>query len=272
MNKLFWVDFMNLLKDQIECYYKDYDEDRRLVKDNSHSIEFLTTTKYINDYIAKGSKILEIGAATGRYAFYYLEKSCEVTALDISQKHVDIMKEKAKSYEEDIKVLQGNALDLSGFEDNSYDLILCFGPMYHLTKEADRMKCIKESLRVLKPGGIIAVAYISKFAHFIDMINRNEDIADKGLQNIVKNGVELGDDSDCFYFTSYDYIEKLMSDSKIDKVKHIATDGIADMLRQKINTFTKEEFNLWMDYHFKTCENPTTIGYSKHNLYIGRKV
>ena len=87
---------MNLLESQIKKYYEGYDEDSRLIKDNSHSIEFITTTKYLDKYISKESKILEVGAATGRYSFYYAKKGCEVTALELSENHIEIMKNKQK--------------------------------------------------------------------------------------------------------------------------------------------------------------------------------
>ncbi|MGL4911799.1 MAG: class I SAM-dependent methyltransferase [Romboutsia sp.] len=264
---------MNSLEVKIKDYYDDYDEDNRLIKDNSHSIEFITTTTYLDKYISKGDKVLEVGAATGRYSFYFAENGCEVTALELSEKHVDIMKNKLTNTSLTMEAIQGNALDLSSFEDETYDSILCLGPIYHLTKEEDRIKCIKECLRVLKPGGFIAVAYISKFAHFADMVKRNkEDINDIGLQNIVKTGVESNDPDACFYFSTYDDIEKLMYNNKIQKNNHIATDGIADMLRASINSLTEEEFNLWMQYHLDTCENSNLIGYSKHCLYIGKKI
>lgn len=263
---------MNSLEVKIKNYYNDYDEDNRLIKDNSHSIEFITTTKYLDKYVSKGDKVLEVGAATGRYSFYFAENGCDVTALELSEKHVDIMKNKLTNTSLNMEAVQGNALDLSRFEDASYDSILCLGPIYHLTKEEDRIECIKQCLRVLKPGGLIAVAYISKFAHFTDMVKRNkEDINDLGLQNIVKTGVESNDHDACFYFSTYDDIEKLMSDNKIKKTVHIATDGIADLLRGSINSFTDKEFDLWMQYHLDTCENANLIGYSKHCLYIGRK-
>lgn len=183
------------------------------------------------------------------------------------------MKNKLADTSLNMEAVQGNALDLRRYEDATYDSILCLGPIYHLTKEEDRIECIKECLRVLKPGGFIAVAYISRFAHFADMIKRNkEDINDMGLQNIVKTGVESNNPDACFYFSTYDDIEKLMSNNKIQRTIHIATDGIADMLRDSINTLTDEEFDLWMRYHLDTCENPNLIGYSKHCLYIGRKI
>lgn len=263
---------MICLETEVKKYYEGYDEDRRLIKDKSHSVEFITTTNYLDKYVYKGDKVLEVGAATGRYSFYYTNKGCNVTALELSEKHVDIMKNKLKEKPLAMEVVQGNALDLSRFNNEVYDCVLCLGPIYHLTSEEDRKRCIEECLRVLKLGGLIAVSYISEFSHFVDMINRNkEDINDVGLQNIVKNGVEFGDDSDCFYFSTYDDIEKMMHDNKVEKNVHIGTDGISDMLRARVNEFTGEEFDLWMKYHLDTCENPNLIGYSKHGLYIGRK-
>lgn len=263
---------MSSLAKEVKNYYEEYDEDRRLVKDNSHSIEFITTTKYLDRYMSEGDKVLEVGAATGRYSFYYAQSGCDVTALELSEKHVDIMKDKLKNNPCSMEIFQGNALDLSEFNDEVYDVVLCLGPIYHLTTEEDRTRCIKECLRVLKPGGLIAIAYISKFAHFADSIKRNkEDINDIGLQNIVRDGIESDDAKACFYFSTYDEIEKMMHDNEIQKTVHIATDGIADMLRSSVNDFNDEEFDLWLKYHLDTCENPNLIGYSKHGLYIGRK-
>ncbi|CEN77600.1 class I SAM-dependent methyltransferase [Paraclostridium sordellii] len=263
---------MNLLESKIKKYYEGYDEDNRLIKDNSHSIEFITTTKYLDKYISKESKILEVGAATGRYSFYYAKKGCEVTALELSENHIEIMKNKQKENELKLDIIQGNALDLSKLKNEYYDFVLLLGPMYHLTTKEDRTKCVEEALRVLKPGGIITVAYINRFAHFVDMVNRDkEEIKSKELQNILKNGVEFENQSNYFYFSTYNEIENLMQENDIIKINHIATDGIADMMRGRINSFAKEEFNLWLKYHLENCENPNLIGYSKHSLYIGRK-
>jgi ubiquinone/menaquinone biosynthesis C-methylase UbiE len=264
---------MASLEANITKFYDDYDEDSRLIKDNSHSIEFITTTKYMNDYIYTDDKILELGAGTGRYSFYYSKKGCSVTALELSQKHVDIMKNKLKDKNLNMEVLKGNALDLSRFNNNTYDCVLCLGPIYHLTTDEDRFKCIDECLRVLKPGGVIAISYINRFAHFVDMIKRNkDDINDIGLQNILNTGFESNDLSSCFYFSTYNDMEKIMEYNNIKKEVHIGTDGIADLLRSSINEFTSEEFDIWMKYHFDTCENPNLVGYSKHGLFIGTKL
>ncbi len=263
---------MENLKLKIEKYYGNYDEDSRLIKDKSHSIEFITTIEYLKKYISKEYKILEVGAATGRYSFHYAQKGCQVIALEISQKHVEIMKTKAQNTDFDIEIVEGNALDLNEFKDEVFDTVLCLGPIYHLCED-ERKKCIKECGRVLKPNGIIAVAYISKFSQFVDLVNRDrENIKDIGLQNILKTGCEYGDERDCFYFSTYEKIEKLMNENEISKLNHIGTDGIGNILRKTVNEFNEEEFELWLKYHLQTCENPNIIGYSEHCLYIGRKV
>ncbi|SHI46297.1 class I SAM-dependent methyltransferase [Lutispora thermophila] len=82
--------------DQIAQYYEGYDEESRLIKDNSHKVEFITTIHTLDDKIKKGARILEVGARTGRYSFYYLDEGHAVTALDIVPKNVEIMKEKLK--------------------------------------------------------------------------------------------------------------------------------------------------------------------------------
>ena len=46
-------------------YYNTHDEDVRLLSKHGR-VEFLTTVKYIEQYLKDGMKIIEIGAATGR--------------------------------------------------------------------------------------------------------------------------------------------------------------------------------------------------------------
>lgn len=65
------------ISSEVKKYYDDYDEDSRLVKDNAHSIEFITTIKYLDKYINNNHKVLEVWAGTGRYSFYYAEKGCD---------------------------------------------------------------------------------------------------------------------------------------------------------------------------------------------------
>lgn len=255
----------------IERYYEDYDEDSRLIKDNAHRIEFISTTYLLDSIIRPNSEILDLGAGTGRYSFYYADKGNKITSVDIVPKNINIIKGKIEKFEyKNVTTVLGDGRDLSDFDRDSFDVVLCFGPMYHLQKVEERVKCIKECMSVLKKGGILAIAYISRYAEYAIHVHRDKNyINDKLLSSILYRGVEEGN---CFYFSTYDEIENLMLGFNVTKIDHVGTDGIVHMIRENINLLNEEEFNKWMRYHLDTFRNPSLIGYSLHCLYLCRKI
>ena len=86
---------MKLDRSDLNKYYQNYEEDNRLVKDNAHRMEFLTTCHYLKKIIKKSMKILDIGAGTGRYTMYCASLHAKVTAFEISDANINIMKEKS---------------------------------------------------------------------------------------------------------------------------------------------------------------------------------
>lgn len=253
-------------------YYDNYDENSRLIKDDFHQVEFLTTTYILNKFIAQKSKVIDVGAGTGRYAFHLSSKEHYVTALDIVPKHVELMKEKSKKNAIKLDISLGNALDLSQFNDSMFDVVLCMGPIYHLKCMNERKKALKECIRILKPDGIIAVAYINRYAsHLIEIVRDNKSLDLNFLDKIIKDGIQDEVKTEPFYFSCPKEIEKLMKDLKIKKKTNVGTDGIIYLLKRRNNSLTKSEFNYLVDYHLKTCENEFLLGYSLHGLYIGQK-
>lgn len=257
-------------------YYEEYDEDKRLFKSNVNKLEFMTTIEKLNSIIKLGDKIIELGAGTGNYSFYYNDKGHEVVALDIVPKHVEIIEQKIKEKNsEKIKTYLGSATDLSDFSDESFDIVLCLGPMYHLTSVEDQVNCIKESRRVLKKDGILAIAYINK--HYIlanTMLNNNylkESFIEKTLVNgVIKSGNEDNFWVESNYFTPKE-IEEFVHKIGFEKVSNIATDGIGRLFSEKVNSFSEKEFEIFKGYHLASCEDESLLGYSNHGLYIVKK-
>src|SRR6056297_1785471 len=100
-----------------------FDEDSRLSKTQANTVEFITTINYIDKHLKKEDKILDIGAGTGAYSIHYANKGYDVTAVEPVKKNLDILKSKITS-DMNIEAKLGNALDLSEYEDNVFDLIL----------------------------------------------------------------------------------------------------------------------------------------------------
>lgn len=151
---------MEKIEKILENYYNNYDEDSRLIRDKAHSIEYITTTKYIEKYLKKGDRIIEVGAGTGRYSINYAQKGYQVDSVELISKNLEILKSKITK-DMKINAIKGNCMDLSMYEDNTFDITLVLGPMYHLYDEKDIDKALKEVIRITKKGGKIFIAYIT---------------------------------------------------------------------------------------------------------------
>ena len=260
---------MNKRKEILEEYNNNYDEDKRLIKDNTHKLEFVTTTKYIEKFLKPNIKILEVGAGTGRYSLYYASKGYDVTAVEYVRHNLDILKSKITE-NMNINALEGDIVDLSRFTDNTFDMTLVLGPLYHLYDDNDIKKAISEAIRVTKIGGIIAIAYLTSDGvfmhwaidgHLIDGYP-NDFGADFKLKRYPE-GV----------FAPFDILEfkEIMKNYKVKLLHNISTDGVAELVSEKINQLTEAEFEVFVNYHLSRCERLDLQGFSCHMLYICQK-
>jgi ubiquinone/menaquinone biosynthesis C-methylase UbiE len=262
---------------KITQFYELYDEDSRLQRDKAKRIEFITTTTFLNQYTQGNSKILEVGAGTGIYSFYFAERGHQVTATDVTPKHVEIMKSKLltkPNLRMDVK--EADATDLSECNHEEYDAVLCLGPMYHLISIEQQKRCISECLRVLKPGGILAVAYIPRFTVFPYLVKGDRKfLTEQWVNRIIDKGFTSSDEEDCFwtdaYFHTPDELADLMKAFDTEMLDHVASDGIGPILSHIVNELSDDEYDAWIKYHLKTCKEPSILGNSNHALYICRK-
>lgn len=254
-------------------FYNNYDEESRLLSKHG-TVEFLTTMRYINKYLRAGNQILEIGAGTGRYSHALARQGYKVDAVELVKHNIDIFR-KNTTTGENITIIQGNALDLSAFPDNSYDITLLLGPLYHLYCVEDKRQAIKEAIRVTKQGGIIFVAYVISDGCLLDEgfkrgnINVAEYI-EKGLLNS-ETFASNSEPKDLFELVRKEDIDSLMSIFPTTRLHYVATDGCALFMREAIDRMDKKTFELYLKYHFVTCEREDLVGITSHAIDIFRK-
>ncbi|MDE6698539.1 MAG: methyltransferase domain-containing protein [Lachnospiraceae bacterium] len=254
---------------ELEKYYNKFNEDKRLTRRHGY-VEFVTSMKYIHKYLEEFEKpkILDIGAGTGRYSVALAEEGYDVTAVELVKYNLGILKKKNST----VKAFQGNAMNLSRFEAETFDVTLLFGPMYHLFTYEDKLKALNEAKRVTKTGGIILVAYV---------MNEYSILTYGFKQNNIKNCIECGKISKDFHTISeredlYDYvriedIDKLIEGADLKREKIISADGPADYIRQILNAMDEETYKLFIEYHLSTCERYELIGAAAHTVDILRK-
>lgn len=252
-------------------YYNDLcDEDTRL--DAKHrQLEFLTTNKYIQKYLKPGCRILEIGAGTGKYSLYYANQGYMVNSIEYVEKNLEVLKSKITD-NMNIVAEQGDAVDLSRFQDEIFDIVLVLGPLYHLYTDEDINKCISEARRVCKKDGIMMFAYLPNDSIMISWALLKGHLKD-GAENkqFDENFKIISDPNQVMRAFYIDELENIMIKNNINKINNVSTSGVAPHFRDIIDKLTDEEFEIWKNYHYSSCERKEVQGFSTHMLFIGSK-
>lgn len=254
-------------------FYNNYDEDRRLALKHG-SVEFLTTMRYINKYIRPGHRVLEIGAGTGRYSHALARQGYSVDAVELVQHNMDVFRENTLP-EENITIRQGNALDLSVFPDDKYDITLLLGPLYHLYSQEDKEQAIQEAIRVTKKGGVIFAAYVISDGCLLDegFHRGNISVADYVREGLLDSETfaAKSEPKDLFELVRKEDIDELMSIFPVTRLHYVATDGCALFMREAVDAMDEETFQLYLKYHFATCEREDLAGVTSHAIDIFQK-
>lgn len=248
---------------ELEQFYKRMNEDDRL-QSNSGRIEFLTTISYIEKYLKKGDRILDIGAGTGIYSLYFADKGYEVVSIDLLKHHVDKIKEKVTK-DMNIEIFQADAIDLSDIKDEHFDIILCFGPLYHLEDLNDQIKCLEEVKRLSNKNTKIFLSFVSNDMVIVtETILYNKDFLLSDLYN--HNTFRLKNMPINFHLI--EECRDLISSLKLNILSEIASDGLSELLSESINSMDDETYDRWLKYHLYTSDKKEFLGNSNHWLFI----
>lgn len=256
----------------LEEYYNNYNEEGRLLSRHGQ-VEYLTTMRYIEESLEGISypSILEVGAGTGRYSVTLAKRGLQVTAVELIAHNLEILRSKLDGTEP-ITTIQGNALDLSLLSDNSFDLTMLLGPMYHLYTKEEKLKALSEAVRVTKPGGHILVAYCMNeptVIQYVFGLNHLQEVMD--LNMLTSDWHCISEPKDLFEMVRTEDIAALDEEMPVERVKLVAADGATNYKREFIDAMDDATFAKWIDYHFTICERQDLIGASHHTLDILRK-
>ena len=250
-------------------YYNKFNEDKRL--NSRHGIvEFTTTIKYIENYLSKMSnpKIIDIGAGTGKYSIYLHNKGYDITAVELVKHNLKEIEKKNK----DIKTYLLSATDLKKIEDNTYDLVILFGPLYHLITKEEKIKALNEAKRVLKDNGIIMIQYcMADYAIIKHGFMENFILDELKEKKITSNFKLTPKEDDLYSMLTLKEINELNSVCDLKRIEIFSPDGPTDYIRSYINTMSDEVFNKYLDYVYSISNRDDLLGASSHLVDIIKK-
>lgn len=252
---------------------------RRLEKDPYHTIEFLVTMHYIKKHFSPKGKVLDAGGGPGRYSIELCKMGYDVVLLDISEGCIATAKEhflsEPKSVQDKIsEFVIGDISELSYFETNSFDAILCLGgPLTHISEKEKRDKAMSELVRIAKPRAIVFISVMGYYAVLRTILMRfSHEIIEQSFQTLIESGDTIGSTGTIWHFFRADELKNLAESSGLTTIEMAGCEGLSSGLHDATNAIgqDRDKWNRWMELLIKTSSDSSVVDMAEHILYIGR--
>ena len=243
-----------------------------------HQLEYDLTWRYLTRYLPPCGSILEIGAATGRYTLALCRLGYSVTAVDLSAALLDECRRRlvAERLDRRARLVVADARDLYAVTDTGFDAVLLMGPLYHLVVEEDRKEALRQATDRLRNGGLLFSAFLSRLGILGDVMKRMPEWIERReeVRSLVGRG-RRPDDAPRGgfrgYFARVPEIRPLHEALGIRTLVLAGVDPAISAEDESYNKLQAPRRDLWLDLLFEVSSDETTVGASRHLLYVGRK-
>ncbi|MFC7326681.1 class I SAM-dependent methyltransferase [Marinactinospora rubrisoli] len=261
----------------VRAYYSGGQEHDRL-RSGVGRLELLRTQDVLRRWLpAAPVSVLDVGGGTGAHARWLAGDGHRVRLVDPVPEHVAVARRLPG-----VAAVAGDARALDA-DDESWDVVLLFGPLYHLTDPADRARAWREAVRVVRRGGLVAAATVSRFASLHDGI-RTGLLSDDAFRAMVRRDLAEGrhrppPGSPWWWFTDVHlhHPDEPLAEARaagLPEPRRFAVEGPAGMLPDA-------EVDAWLDDPERRrrllwalrqveCE-PSVMGVSNHMLTLARR-
>lgn len=228
---------------EIHDHYTDrHNEGERLSSTLKGQLEMRRLQELLTQYLPDvPAKVADIGGGPGVHATWLTQCGYDVELLDPVQRHVD------QARQAGLDAIVGDARQLP-WANESKDAVLMAGPLYHLSAPAERRVAVREAVRVLRPGGILAVIAINRAANLIgSMLANTLQHRRPVVEDILSNGFSTEN--------------KRMAQTTYHTVAQLQTELAPFISGVTVHGLTGPGgwLTVLIDAHFKTMPMPATI-------------
>ncbi|MFT0849131.1 class I SAM-dependent methyltransferase [Actinomycetaceae bacterium L2_0104] len=172
------------IDEAVQSFYAEpaTEADRLVTSSPAGAAEFIRVQELVRHEIHGPSKILDVGGTTGIHSRWLAEEGHNVTLLDPVEAHV-LAAQSAGTFE----AIVGDARALP-FPDRSFDLVLVFGPLYHLGDPAERAQALQEARRVVREEGVVLASGISRTAAITYQLSSGQHLRDEEWLDLIVRG------------------------------------------------------------------------------------
>ncbi|MFO8036669.1 MAG: class I SAM-dependent methyltransferase [Anaerolineales bacterium] len=255
------------------------DEWARLTQDAYHRLEFETTLHFLDKYLPQSPRILDAGGGPGKYTIELAKKGYEVVLLDMVPANLEFAKKQitiANVQNKVEQIVEGSIVDLSQFEDKSFDAVLCLGgPLSHVLDAERRNRAISELVRVAKKDAPIFVSVMSRLSVLIVVLTMGPHEFEESFFRPMRDTGDYPGHSGftaCHFFMPEE-LESVFRNHGVKVLEMVGLEGLGSHHAEEVNELAnnKERWSIWLETHFETCTHPAVVGISEHMLLIGKK-
>ena len=270
---------MNPTSAKVLKFYATNNEAGRLSGPNG-LLEFERTKSVIERYCQTKSVIIDVGGGTGPYSLWLAANGHDAHLVEPAANLLDEAKRQSALQTHQIKTFHFADARSLPFPSNFADLVLMFGPLYHLQQREDRLKALNEAFRCLKSGGKLLAVGISRFASLMDGF-RKSYFDDPEFFGVVTKCLTSGHHSNPTgnsayftdaYFHKPEELEKELSDAGFSLVETVGVEGPAWLFPSLVTYMSRQEAKVQiLELLSQVQHEPSIIGASAHVLAVGVK-
>lgn len=137
-------------------------------------LQAIVHSDFIERYVRRGDRVLDAGCGPGRFTIVSAQLGATVTALDLSERQLQLAREKIKEahlLERVDAFVPADIADLSIFPDDHFDIVICYGGALSYVCE-QRHQAASELVRVVRPDGVLLVSVMSRYGNIANLVRR----------------------------------------------------------------------------------------------------
>lgn len=269
------------MNEDILNYYSRGLEKDRLFNTDGGILERIRTLDILDRHLpVPPATILDVGGGAGVYAFELAQRKYQVRLIDPVPLHIEQATEINESAPSPLEqIILGDARKIP-YDDGIADIVLFFGPLYHLTRKEERIQALKEANRVLKKEGLVFAVGISRFASLFDSLDQGyieDDTFIEIIRQDLKNGQHRNITRKPGYFTTAFFhhpqeLQEELHQAGFQSIKLLSIEGPAILINNTCNYLADPKLrDVILSFIREIESEPTLIGAGGHIMAIGRK-